>query len=438
MSIIGSIKGAVARKLFSGICLTDSLGLWSIAGIYDTTGAKIQDYHLKRLRNIVSYANGATPFWHRVFSSAGIDARTLTLKLFEQIPVLTKEHLKHATDEILANDLSRHNVTMIMTSGSSGVPLKIYADDVFLKKRIQVHRHYLQKVLKLRSANGFASFRKRQHTRVLGHYVDWATNDLAAAADWIAKNAQAACGSLFNLMNFARRLNKSNLKLNLDFVVSCAEFLSETDRKYLEKTFNCPVYDQYTNAEVGLIAFECSRRCGFHVNTANILVEIVDKYGVSVQKGKIGRILVTAFDNKIMPLIRYDTADLGQWMDGTCSCGLKTPRLIFEGRASNVLKLPNDREYYLEYFIGPMNRSFVDVIEKLQFFQKSRELLVLRIIPTAKYKDEHGVAMRKLLISLLVRARAVDDSGAFDIRIEKVDIIENFPSGKARLFVSAL
>lgn len=438
MSSIDDIKRAIAGKLFSGICPPDALGFWSITGIYGMTDEAIQSYRLERLRDIVSYANDATVFWHRIFSSAGIDARLMTLKSFERIPILTKANLKHTADEILANDTRRHSATVITTSGSSGVPLTIYADKIFLGKRIMIHRHYLHAILKLIDADSFANLRTRQHTMVMGHPVNWATNDLTAVVGWLAQNVRAASGPLFHVMNFAKRLNEGNLRLNLDFVVSGAEFLSETDRKYLENTFNCPVYNLYSNAEVGLIAFECQKRCGFHVNTANMYVEIVDEYGVPVQEGKIGRILVSAFDNKIMPIIRYDTADLGQWIEGACVCGLKTPRLTFEGRASYMIKLPNGREHYLTYLTKPLHKKFSNVIEKFQFIQESRELLVLKIIPTAKYTDRHGIAIKKALLGRLKRTRMTDDVGAFDIKIEKTDTIENFPSGKARLFVSAL
>ena len=438
MSIIDSIKGAIARRLFSCSYLPDSLTLWSITGIYDTLGTSIQSYHQKRLRHILQHAVDTTTYWHRVLPATGINVRTITLEQFQRIPILDRETLKHNPDEILANNLRKRSVTTITTSGSSGVPLKIYADDVFLKKRILIHRHYLQKVLHLNGTNNFANLRNRTHTMILGHHVNLLTDDLASEVSWLADNVQAACGPLFNLMNFARRLNKLNIKLNLDFVVSCAEFLSPTDRKYMEKTFNCLVYDQYSNVEVGLMAFECPLRNGFHVNTANIFLEIVDKRGMPVQNGEIGRILVTAFDNRAMPLIRYDTADLGQWMEGVCPCNLKTPRLIFEGRSSNVLKLPHGREYYLKHLMSPLDIKFGEIIEKFQFLQKSRELLILRIIPSAKYKNGDEVAIRKTLIGRMVRARAIDDGGAFDIRIEKVGAIENFPSGKARLFVSAL
>src|SRR5699024_9727277 len=87
--------------------------------------------------------------------------------------------------------------------------------------------------------------------------------------------------------------------------------------------FNCPVVARYATEELGIIANQCLHTENYHVNEGSFIVEVLKKNSNNqVDPGEEGRIIVTDLYSNAMPLIRYDTGDLGVIKKG-CSCGYK-------------------------------------------------------------------------------------------------------------------
>ncbi|MEQ1814250.1 MAG: hypothetical protein ABL860_07350, partial [Candidatus Nitrotoga sp.] len=123
------------------------------------------------------------------------------------------------------------------------------------------------------------------------------------------------------------------------YVVSYGDTLTPVMRNYIETSLHCEVFDQYGMRETGVLATECSRHDGMHINAGAILLEIVDETGSPVTNGDEGRIIVTDLFNYNMPIIRYDTGDKGFFFPTACTCGLNTRRLQLFGRTSEQLTL---------------------------------------------------------------------------------------------------
>lgn len=76
--------------------------------------------------------------------------------------------------------------------------------------------------------------------------------------------------------------------------------------------------------EIGIVALRCPDG-RYHVNSEHCIVEILDQDQQPCAPGKTGRIVVTALTNFAMPLIRYDSGDLGVAAGGACPCGRTSP-----------------------------------------------------------------------------------------------------------------
>jgi len=96
-------------------------------------------------------------------------------------------------------------------------------------------------------------------------------------------------------------------------VIAMSESLDEHTKKYLEEHFGCPVVSRYANMENGIIAQQTPETGNdFLANLASYHIEILDcSEDIPARDGDIGRIVVTDLFNRAMPLIRYDTGDLG-------------------------------------------------------------------------------------------------------------------------------
>jgi len=115
-------------------------------------------------------------------------------------------------------------------------------------------------------------------------------------------------------------------------------------KKRMEEAWNARVYDHSGATEIGAWSYECTEQPGgLHVNEAFFHVEIEDREtGEPIEEpGRPGEMIITAFDRKAQPCIRFDSKDIIQWAEDPCPCG-RTFRLIkggVIGRADDITKV---------------------------------------------------------------------------------------------------
>ena len=122
----------------------------------------------------------------------------------------------------------------------------------------------------------------------------------------------------------------------LEYIEMSGEILTDEIKSEVEKHFKCKIANQYGTNEVNSIAFECPEG-NMHLMESNLIVEIV-KDGNVVSDGEEGHIYVTTLTNSVMPLIRYNTGDIGKVIDSDCKCGRKHKILeLTSGRANDYI-----------------------------------------------------------------------------------------------------
>jgi phenylacetate-CoA ligase len=133
------------------------------------------------------------------------------------------------------------------------------------------------------------------------------------------------------------------------------EMLTESLRGDLKKQ-GVRVSQGYATGDVGLIAYECGERNGFHLSS-RVFVEIVDVDNCETcATGDVGEVVVT-FLSDIYPVLRLATGDLSRLDLATCSCGRGAPRLAgVLGRVGQSVKVrgmfvhPNDVRRAMAHF----------------------------------------------------------------------------------------
>jgi len=106
--------------------------------------------------------------------------------------------------------------------------------------------------------------------------------------------------------------------------MTTSEILFPKIRKFIEDTFECPVFDRYGANEVDGISLECPGGAGMHINLEGNFLEFVGRNG-PVKENEMGEIVITNLYNYGMPLIRYRIGDFASYSNQTCQCGKTLP-----------------------------------------------------------------------------------------------------------------
>lgn len=117
------------------------------------------------------------------------------------------------------------------------------------------------------------------------------------------------------------------------------EPLVESQRADLEQRFGVRISQGYAIGDLGLIAYECPRRAGLHLDD-RVVVELVDPgTGSPPAAGQPGEVVVT-FLNPVYPLLRLATGDLSELDREACPCGRTSVRLRrILGRLGEAVKV---------------------------------------------------------------------------------------------------
>jgi phenylacetate-coenzyme A ligase PaaK-like adenylate-forming protein len=138
------------------------------------------------------------------------------------------------------------------------------------------------------------------------------------------------------LVAFSNYLEQNQIKLKINKILYGGEFLSVNSAEVLRRATGAKeIYSAlYGIVESGPIASQCKRCEGtsHHIAQDYHYVEILDENLKPIEeKGKVGRVVVTNLDRTLMPIIRFDTGDLGEWSN--CCGGFK-----LHGRADTQIQ----------------------------------------------------------------------------------------------------
>ena len=145
------------------------------------------------------------------------------------------------------------------------------------------------------------------------------------------------CTPSFALL-LAERAGGRNIHLR--YGVFGAEPWSEAMREKLESAWGIDACDIYGLSEVmgPGVAMECREGKGaLHVFDDHFLPEIVDPESGEPTDG-LGELVLTTLTKEALPVLRYRTGDITQFVDGACACGRTHRRIArFSGRVDDML-----------------------------------------------------------------------------------------------------
>jgi phenylacetate-CoA ligase len=327
----------------------------------------------KRLRDITNHAYNNVPLYKEKFDAQGVKPESIrSLEDIQDLPFTTKQEVRDSiSGRGMAKGFDLEDCIRASSSGTSGGPMAVYYDKRFMdycmaawrfRKRLAIGVQPWQKVMvieyggltapkKDQSGEKAKATHKSQGRESLGPIVRLlrgrektvtvATDANEVLTQILTFGPKLIRGTLSYLRLLAEAMAERGVEGLGDTVVRTeGEVTDEETRKYLESSFKCRVFDEYSSWDFGNGAWQCTKREGYHIDADLLILEVV-RGNECVSPGERGEIVVTNLMNYAMPLIRYRVGDIGVLDDKTCSCGRGLPLLkSIEGREADCFTLP--------------------------------------------------------------------------------------------------
>ncbi|CAM3772572.1 phenylacetate--CoA ligase family protein [Mesobacillus zeae] len=322
---------------------------------------------LNQAKEILSYAKEHTEFYKKALEHTDIAA--LNYSDFQEIPILTKEKLIFDQQEFVSKSVDYSSVMYEYTSGTTGEPFSIpRTKDDKLRTSITLLKERQKRIGRFPGLK-FATFFAGSSEVVTEAEEGWlniTVKDLNEESmnrivekliDYKPDFLQGSSRVLTYLAEFILT-NKIDMKQSqIKMIENRAEGLLSTQKELLEQAFMCPVANMYGLRESWGVAYSCDFN-HLHIMNDNVFVEILDEFGDFAGFDQTGHIHITCFHSKAMPLIRYDTGDIGMLSKKQCACG--NPSFILELSGYRKLDMiqtpagfshPSILKYLNDYFI---------------------------------------------------------------------------------------
>ncbi|MBV1888582.1 MAG: CoF synthetase, partial [Urechidicola sp.] len=115
-----------------------------------------------------------------------------------------------------------------------------------------------------------------------------------------------------SICQYLDKIKSEPIDCNVVSIIAISEHLSDYAKKRMEYYFGCPVVSRYSASETGIIAQQKIGSYDFDINWGSYIVEVLKIDSDSkAELGELGRVVITDLFNYAVPMVRYDTGDLG-------------------------------------------------------------------------------------------------------------------------------
>lgn len=218
---------------------------------------------------------------------------------------------------------------------------------------------------------------------------------------------------------------------SIEGVYSISAQLTAAVRARVERALGVTVGQDYGLNEIGIVACRCDAG-RYHIHAEHCLTEIVHDDGRPCAPGETGKLLVTGLRNLAMPLVRYDTGDVAEAVEGPCACGRTLPsfgRIL--GRYRSWNDAPPGTAARLQLVTGTiqgMDAALIKPVRQYQLHQDRRDTFELRVIADGK--------LPQAFTDTVLNAWRQEQTDPPDLVIRQVEHIAPPPGGKHQEFTS--
>jgi phenylacetate-CoA ligase len=424
--------------------LNNIKAMWQVMYDIKLPADKKEELVKKRLKKVLISAYKYVPYYRNMMKN--ISYKPICdykgpedLKMF---PITKRQDLKKNNHLMfLKNRVYNKNLYSLSTSGSTGIPLKIFQSyyelafrrakwlRVLFINKYSIKNKVLSLTASIRLCEGKTVLQKFGLLRRLT--VDFLLPPDKLAEIFLKYKPNVLYGHRSPIDLLALELIKRKIKpKGLKLVLVGGEIINEYNRSLYNQAFGIDPIEFYGSEEMGLMAHETPARDGLHLSDDLTYFEFLDKNSNPVLPGEPGRIVVTDLLSTTMPFIRYDQGDLVtlKVIKGSDGKPLKRISEII-GRDDDYIIFPDGSVKTAYYFSYGIARQF-DGIRQFKVIQKTKNYFQIKIAANPEYFAK----IKDQFIDFLYTR--FPKSCYFDLL--RVDFIEPDPSGKIRMFVSEL
>ncbi|KAB1063549.1 phenylacetate--CoA ligase family protein [Salibacter halophilus] len=321
------------------------------------------------------------------YASSKVDYYPSNGKVLSDFKSISKLDIRNELNHFLSPDFVQSELIEQVTSGSTGVPFTTYwsrrkkqfnsIDTIFFNQLagydIGIKFYYF----KIWNELNRKSFLKRNIENVVPVDVRDSSDSF-----WIrliqnlsnAKRKVFLLGYASAIEELSKTCERQDVKLHSKIlgIITMSEALPDSAKAHMRQWLSENVFARYSNMENGIIAQQVDESGRFLINSHSFKVETLKMDSdESVSKGEIGRIVITDIYNYAMPLIRYDTGDLGR----ISSCGMYLDHI--EGRKMDAIYNTKD-QLISSFVITNMMWKYKELLQ-YQFVQCSRTSYLFKL-----------------------------------------------------------
>ncbi len=397
----------------------------------------------KKLKKLINYCYKTIPYYQKLFNSLDLHPLDIkTLKDYRSIPEFNKLSIVENKNELINPELAQKNLIINYTTGSMGIPAKIYRslDDqeniCALRARsnswcgwnlwdktfcLLTDQRYIKQADSL--TGEFSVFLNRKNI------ADTKNVCPERMFSWVKQIRKFKPNYLYGysslLEEFSVFLTNENINIEgLKGIFSTVEPLIQ--RELISNAFKAPVYDEYGCSEVPCIAHECQKG-SMHINIDEVLVEFEEAEGDFEAK----KLICTPLYLYGMPILRYNTEDtaLIKTESDYCDCGLAYPAIKLRVSKGNDNLISSNGKLVSGVVIASYIPAVTSGIKQFQIVQKDLLSIKVKISNYEGPVEENERNIRKLLYELM-------DTSSIKVNFEYYEEIPPDINGNLRPVIS--
>lgn len=423
--LLDQIQGGIVKKNYEKMKLLEG---------FDWNSKEVTEHQNFALKELLKHSIDSVVFYSHIRRASLAD-----------FPVINKEIIRIQQDNFISSNFSKDKLYTIHTSGSTGTPFVCYQNKN-KKKHVNAELIFFSEKVGYKLGRNLIFFRAVPINFKKSKLKQWIQNesiiDITKLDDdnieKILKRISQSkhyesmvLGYSSTYSGFKEYFDRKGTSIvsnaSTNGFVGFADMLFDDTRKSIEKAFNCRCYSRYSNQENGIIGQDDTENNVFILNEAHYIVEILKMdEDESAETGEVGRIVITDLYNKAMPMIRYDTGDIGSIKFLKVNGVLKRAINNFGGRRLDIVfdsyGTPLSPHFITNYFF-----QFSE-IKQFQFIQETSSKYTVKVNIRSNFEKLEEIK------SFLKEKLGTHSH----ITIEVVDEVPVLSSGKRKYIVNLM
>lgn len=430
--------------------------LWQLERTQYWDAGQLRRAQLEQLDQLLGYAFKTSPFYQQRLREINYRPdKPLQETCWQQLPFLSRNELLTHAGEIMTRRYPKEHGRglKIHTAGTMGRPVtmvhtelsRTYLNGMILREHHWHGRQCAGRLAMIRHLPNDAQANSGDGRR-LDNWGQPIESLYVSGEAWVMHIGQPTDRQLrwlqrirprylhsypSNLLALARQARDSDIQLpDLKQVISMSEPLQPEVRATIEAVFGVPVHAIYAVSEVGNLAGQCAEGSCYHVNSEQVLLEILNNEGEPCAPGEVGRVVVTDLHNFATPLIRYDVGDLATFGQ-TCSCGRGLP--VIEqvyGRLRNQVCLPTGEQFCPDLSLAATSTAAGQQLQAFQCVQTGLQEIDVYLLTQGRLAKDQVKQLTDYLVKQL--------KYPFQMNVHYVQQLPFSKTGRVEWFVSQL